>query len=410
MSSGPASFATYLSNVGSKSDMPHDPPPKIKKATLLTSAAVQVVGQFAQQARAASVDTPLLLKAQKEFARLKDRESTFIERYGHARMPVCCRFDGKWIVAVGGSLYSQVQDDPYDFTNVIHDHALLFFGEPFLQAEEKKPLAQRHPAMQWMHTYVNHRQKVLHEKSPDPRASQIGSGAAWFRLAYDLFTIGDNSTLERMLKARLRDARFFQAARHELKVAAMCIVAGFTLEFEDEQDNSRRHPEFIANDRFSPLKIAIEVKSRHRRGIQGFNGGRDIGPGDQVDIRKPLLEAYKKDVDLPFYIFIDTNLPPAENESIWNRWMAEIRDTMLDLDAEGYADPCPANAIFFSNDPSHYLAEQQIGNDTDRLWITYYAAKTPRVPHPGQDIVSRLMRAHEQRLCPPADLNEFVVR
>ncbi|MGU7770552.1 hypothetical protein ACV229_10275, partial [Burkholderia sp. MR1-5-21] len=187
--------------------MPHDPPFKIKKAALLTSAAVQVVGQFARQARAApDGGASLLLEAQKGFAQLKDRERTFIERYGHARMPVCCRFDDKWIVAVGGSLYRQVQDDPYDFTNVIHDHALLFFGEPFLEAEEKKPLAQRHPAMQWMHTYVSHRERVLRRKSHDPRASQIGSGAAWFRLAYDLFTIGDNSTLERILKARLLDS------------------------------------------------------------------------------------------------------------------------------------------------------------------------------------------------------------
>lgn len=259
-----------------------------------------------------------------------------------------------------------------------------------------------------MHTYVSHRERVLREKNPDPRASQIGSGATWFRLAYDLFTISDNSTLERRLKTRLLDPRSFQAARHELKVAAMCVVAGFTLEFEDEQDNSRRHPEFIAVDRFSPARIAVEVKSRHRRGVQGFDGGRDIGAGDHVNIRAPLLEAYKKDTDFPFYVFIDTNLPPVQDESIWSGWMAEIRDTMLDLDAEGYADPCPANAIFFSNDPSHYLAENQIGNDSDRLWITYYTAKTPRIPHPDQDIVSRLMKAHEQRLCPPADLNEFV--
>ncbi|WP_175922181.1 hypothetical protein [Burkholderia latens] len=390
--------------------MPHNPPPKIKKSTVLISAAAQRAAQFAQQSNAAPFDAALLSKAQNEFAFQTQRESAFIERYGHARIPVCCRFEGKWMVAVGSSLYRQTQDGPYDFTNVLHDHALLFFGEPFMEAEERKPLARRHPAMQWMHTYVSHRQRVLREQNPDPRGSQIGSGAAWFRLAYDLFTIGDNSKLERMLKARLLDPQYFQAARHELKVAAMCIGAGFSLDFEDEQDNSRRHPEFIATDRFSSTKIAVEVKSRHRKGIQGFNGGRDIAPGDKVDIRKPLLEAYKKNVDLPFYVFIDTNLPPAEDESIWNRWIAEIRDTMIDLDAEGYADSCPANAIFFSNDPSHYLAEQQIGNDADRLWITYYAAKSPRAPHPEQDIVFRLMRAHEQRLCPPADLNEFVAR
>ncbi len=87
--------------------------------------------------------------------------------------------------------------------------------------------------------------------------------------------------------------------------------------------------------------------------------------------------------------------------------MLEIDKTMSDLEAEGYADHCPANIVFFTNDPSHYLAEEQIGNDTDRLWSKHYPATSPRVPHPDSDMAERFMKAHAQRLAPPADFSDF---
>ena len=66
------------------------------------------------------------------------------------------------------------------------------------------------------------------------------------------------------------------------------------------------------------------------------------------------MEAYRKDSALPFYVWVDANLPPVADDTVWERWMREIDRTMSDLEAEGYADPCPANIVFFSNDPSHY--------------------------------------------------------
>jgi hypothetical protein len=33
----------------------------------------------------------------------------------------------------------------------------------------------------------------------------------------------------------------FQAARHALAVAAICIAAGFTIDFEGETDNTAKH-------------------------------------------------------------------------------------------------------------------------------------------------------------------------
>jgi hypothetical protein len=119
------------------------------------------------------------------------------------------------------------------------------------------------------------------------------------------------------------------------------------------------------------------------------------------------MEANKKQSDLPFYVFVDVNLPPVVDEDNWHRWLSEIDKTMLDLQAEGYADPCPANIVFFHNDPSHYLINRQIGNDADRLWMKHYAAELPPVPHPPTDMCRRFMQAHRQRVAPPADFPDF---
>jgi hypothetical protein len=315
--------------------------------------------------------------------------------------------EGKvWMVHDGG-IYAQTHDGPYNFVNAIHDHALHFFGIDYLEQEEEKPSTHRNPAIQWMHSYVAHTQE-LEMRGRNPRTEgQIGVAAAWFRFAYDLFTIRDNAKLEKRLKERLLVNSSFQGARYELLVASICITAGFDIDFEDETDASNRHPEFIATDRLSPAKIAVEAKSRHRHGVQGFAHGANIKPGDKVNVRSIVLEGYKKSKMLPLYVFVDVNLPPIEEAGVWQRWMQEIDVTMSDLAAEGYADPSPANAVFFTNDPSHYVGLRQIGNHSDRLWIRYFEAKTPRILHPPTDVCSRIMKAYEQRRSPPDEFPEF---
>jgi hypothetical protein len=243
------------------------------------------------------------------------------------------------------------------------------------------------------------------EKAASEQSRQDGNGAAWIRFAYDLFTIRDNAKLENDLKERLLSHEAFQAARYELKVAAICATAGFDLQFEDEKDNSRRHPEFVGTDRLTGAKIAVEAKSRHRKGVLGFSGGINQAPGTTVGVRKNILEAFKKNSSLPFYVFIDANLPPAD-EPTMGRWEDELAQTLQDLDAEGYLKPCPANAVFFTNDPSHYVASGPIGGREDALWVRCFTANEPSVPHPSDEMVERLLIAHKQRLAPPVEFYE----
>lgn len=347
--------------------------------------------------------SPELFAAIRKFSEKETQRREFTETYGHIRPPMAVKaFDDKMMIAIGGSLYQQTWVGPYTYLHAIHDHALHFFGEPMLISEEQKPLEQRHPALQWMQIYVDHTNAVLPNEAGASQGPPIGAGAAWLRFAFDLYTIRDNANLTAALGKRLIVHASFQAARHELWVAALCVAAGFDLQFENESDNSKKHPEFIAVDRFSETKIAVEAKSRHRKGVKGFTGGKDVAPGEMIGIRSLVTDAYQKQTELPLYIFIDVNLPPGSGET-WDRWMHELDKTIWELEQEGYGDPAYENALFFSNDPSHYLANDPIGNEADQLWLKSYQPLNPRVPHPVPDVYDRFLEAHSQRSSPPVD-------
>ena len=321
----------------------------------------------------------------------------FVEQYGHIRVPQMLDIHDGNVAVVGNEIYKQTRLEDSCFLHVVHDHALLFFGISYLEEQEKMPLSSRHPALQWMYSYVDQNQA--------DNDAQTGAGAAWYRLAYDLFTIRDNASLEKIMKERLLDVGKFQGARHELWTAALFITANFEIEFEDETDNSRNHPEFVATDRESGTKIAVEAKSRHRRGVKGYSGGAFKTPGEEVGVRDLLVDAYQKASELPLYVIIDVNLPPQSEEYSHESWLLEIEKMMNDLAAEGYEDPCPANAIFFYNDPSHYLVDGHIGDESDALWIKEHVPQNARTPHElTLEICDRILKAYEQRVHPPVNI------
>jgi len=339
-------------------------------------------------------------KAKETFRQKGENRKIFAEKFGYIRIPQILKMPYGVVTTVGGSLYKQTRPGNYTFLHAVHEHALLFFGESYLEKQENKPLHLRHPALQWMYKYLEQTQKS--------KVTQSGAGAAWYRFAYDLYTIKDNANLEEIMKKRLLNDNDFQSARHELWTAALFIAANFEINFENEADNSRKHPEFVAVDRESATQIAVEAKSRRRRGIKGFSGGTYKLPGEEVGVRGLVVDAYQKESGLPLYVIVDVNLPPQTQDHGLESWLLELDNMMNDLVTEGYTDPCPANAIFFHNDPSHYLIDEQIGSETDTLWITDYVPTNPRIPNEFTSVIrDRIMKAHKQRLHPPVDIPEM---
>jgi hypothetical protein len=212
--------------------------------------------------------------------------------------------------------------------------------------------------------------------------------------------------LAQSLKERLLSKVAFQGARHELKVAAVGVSAGFEIEFENDKNNKISHAEYIGTDK-DGTKIAVEAKSRHRFGVHGFEGGKQVEPGASANLRDIILDAYKKKTALPLYAFIDANLPSASSQEQLDAWFKEICDTMVDLDKEGYTEPCPTNVLFVCNDPSHYVGDRHIDNMTDGIWLLDFEATIPRVPHPATNVRDRLKLAFDQRTAPPDEIPDF---
>jgi SEC-C motif len=342
----------------------------------------------------------LVKKAKAIFKEKEERRRQFVEQYGEIRMPQMIEACGSKLTTVGGAIYKQTRLGNYTFLHAVHDYALLFFGESYLKSQESLPMEKRHPALQWMYIYVQNTQ----EENSKP----IGAGAAWLRFAYDIHTISDNAKLEGKLKERIIRYRSFQTSRHELWTAALFITAGFDIDFEDESDSSTKHPEFIAIDRDTGIKIAVEAKCRQRKGILGFSDGKDTEPGEEVGISKLLKKAYKKESGLPLCIVLNTNLPP-ENKN-WNLeyWLNQIDQTFRQLDNEGYDNPCPANLVLFYNDPSHYMLKDEIGRRNDNLWLSdYFPVSAKNSCEVMGQIRLRLLKAQKQRLHPPVEIPDI---
>ena len=107
-------------------------------------------------------------------------------------------------------------------------------------------------------------------------------------------------------------------------------------------------------------------------------------------------------------MIIDVNLPPQSKEYCRKSWLLEIEKMVNDLAAEGYEDPCPANAIFFYNDPSHYLVDDHIGDESDTLWIKEHVPQNARTPHElTLEICDRILKAYEQRVHPPVNIPDM---
>lgn len=120
-----------------------------------------------------------------------------------------------------------------------------------------------------------------------------GGVAAYLRLAYDLYCLKHNTSVRDRLVQRLKDPDNFPGARHEVFVAAAFVRAGFTIEFEDEDDPTTSHVEFTAAHKESGRQYSVEAKH--------CAGTKRIG--------RRLSDALRKAASHPRAVFIDLNEP-----------------------------------------------------------------------------------------------------
>lgn len=194
------------------------------------------------------------------------------------------------------------------FADFLGDYLKVMLGSEWGNAEIAKPLAERHPVMQW-YDKICHLQRT-HAKEPGELYSAPVTGAvsAYNRLAYNLYLIAHNvKDIQTRLLGRLRNKDNFQGAYYETQVAAWLINAGFELEFEDEKDTSQSHCEFTATYPSTGDRYSVEAKSRETR-----PGGATRSP-----VGNQLRKALSKRALHKRLVFIDLNKALHTQEAVF---------------------------------------------------------------------------------------------
>lgn len=282
--------------------------------------------------------------------------------------------NGQNVVVLGDSEYTVDPSQPPVFFFVTYLEARLTRG--WINAQLKKPESERHPLVGWLgdfHSFVEKYQS--RGRNAEYKDILSGKAKGTLILAYDLYLLEGSRLLQDSLIRRLVESVSFQSALHELGVAATMVRAGFDIVYEDETDASRKHPEFIATHRRSHTKVAIEAKSIHRTGVLGFRDGNPPPTVETADAHKiaaqicqQVWRALPKVTDLPLYVFVDLNLPPAVAEQFGQAWMDECRRILPQIDtgfdANGVFVGKAMNLLVVTNRPMHIGDETHTGGDT----------------------------------------------
>jgi hypothetical protein len=293
----------------------------------------------------------LLVDVPPEHSNFLQHEVKREARFGHVRPAIHTEWRGEKCLAVGKELFhSSKWKTPADF---LSDYVKYVMTPQWGNAELSKPFADRHPVLKWYDRMC--RLQAQQTAGPDGVFGVVPSGAmrAYLLFAYDLYTLQHHVSLQASLVKRLRHARQFQGARHELFATASCIRAGFTIKYES--DPSKPQTEFIGIHGQTQQRISVEAKSRQLSGVLGMPGERT--PDDQVrlKVRHLLNDALKKPRVDPYVIFLDLNLPPCWPNPLTQAWFEKVADPIL-LDRDGKDAAGDAwNLLIVSNYPDDYV-------------------------------------------------------
>ena len=306
------------------------------------------------------------------------------KRYGDVRPIIHTKFKDHDFVAVGPELhYSKKWKTFPDF---LCSYIATKLGKDWGNTEIKKPLEYRHQIMKWYDAMCHFQRKQKTDADGIYRSIPNGAFSAYILLAYDLYILKDNQALQDDIIQRLKIPAQFQGARHELFATATCIRAGYTIQFEDEKDSSRKHTEFIATHKITGQKIAVEAKSKHRAGILGFPGDKKIGQPIKLGVVSLINDAIDKNPDIPLAIFVDTNLPPniAQKIHAIQQPSEEFKITLDKIKKDSDGNDL-FNLIVFTNHPHAYGGVDE--DDPVRHATSVFSLKPKITPQHAQCIV-----------------------
>lgn len=244
---------------------------------------------------------------------------------------------------------------------IIGYYLLALYGEKWRQEQMKLDENKRHVLIKWVNSWRNFKSSLHDDKHKIKEhlyaAPPTGEVKALMQFAYDIYCLEAINKLPGFWKARIKNNKEFQGARYEIAVAAILARAGFEITFLDEQSIKTKHCEMIAKHKKLSEEIAVEAKSRHRKGVLNEDGVSSDIETIKGDVEKLIKDACsQKPGNMPFFIFIDVNVNPAIEQLPLEekQWIKDVK-TMLNRYGEPTLEkPTPFNSLIFTNFAYYY--------------------------------------------------------
>ncbi|ODR98926.1 hypothetical protein AUC68_07075 [Methyloceanibacter methanicus] len=284
-------------------------------------------------------------------------EAIRVAQQGRGRPIVSARVGDHTIVATGSTIHwSKTWKTFVDF---LSDYIKRTLGSDWGNAEMAKPLAGRHPILQWYDAVCRYQAAHQAKQGEVFVGEMTGALSCYYGLAYSLYLLHHNVELQERLVARLKDIRQFQGAYYELMVANGLIRAGFQLELEDEADDDNKHCEFSARSETTGTRYWVECKMRSVPGLLGKTRADGSASRDPTSkMTDHIREALLKPAPDRRMIFVDLNGEPLEDDGkpVWLAQAVrrlEARERDLEEGQEAY--------VFVTNMAFHRVLDDPTG-------------------------------------------------
>src|SRR5262249_25235533 len=151
---------------------------------------------------------------------------------------------------------------------------------------------------------------------------------------------------DRLLK-RLRNPQQFEGALYEAFVVGCFAKAGFTIQFEDEEDPTSTHCEFTATNKETKRTFSMEAKTVYTK------SKRAGASAEPPRLKAYLAEALRKKASHPRIIFIELSRAHALNDQGEPEWLRHISEQIRAAEVEMTLDgqPAPPAYLFVTNRP-----------------------------------------------------------
>lgn len=290
---------------------------------------------------------------------------------------------GQKIRFVGKGIYPERQSGQLCESIVRHFKSQVL-GEKWLEDEARKPAGQQHIVMRWLAGWDELLQRAVREEGKPGERIYVpltGETQELIALADDACRIlQKENRFPKKLRERLLNRRQFQGVRYEVAVAATFIRCNFDVEWINDKtgpaNKAGKRCEFNAVQRVTGEAVAVEAKSRHRRGTLHEEGVATDPAGLLAEVDGLYKKAVEKNPgDMPFAIFIDVNLPHQPGHlGLDKTWAAEIRET---LEQYAKANPGVPQHLFrsFSSPTSRGTTKAGMPSGLPRTCSTTYRTR-----------------------------------